>query len=105
MLAKILKLLDMTLTKVYKGCNDIFYIAKERYNVTDRDRGRRPLFRLCNDKFLFVGTQPMNVGWEVGNKEVDTNTDDDCRYTFEYEYPSPTAIATNTLHVSDGAGK
>ena len=47
----------------------------------------------------------MNIGWKVGDKEVGTNTDNYCCCTFKYEYPSPTAIAANAMHIGDSAGK
>ena len=95
----------MTLTKVDKGGNDVLHIAEERYDVMDRDSGSLLCLGPCNNIFLFFRTQPMNVGWEVGDKEIGTNTNNDCYYTFEYEYPPPTVIAADTLHIGDSAGK
>ena len=95
------------LTKVHEAADDILDIAKERHDVTDRDSSSRSLFRPspCNDKLLFFSTQPSDVGWKVGDQEVGTNADDDCRYTFEYEDPPPAAVAADTLHVGDSTGK
>lgn len=95
------------LTEVHEATNDVLDIAKERYDLTVRDRKSYYLFRPspCNDKLSFFSTQPVGVGWKVGDQEVGSNADDDCRYSFEYENPSPAAVAADTLHVGDSTGK
>ena len=98
---------DTTLTKVQEASDEMLGISKERYDLTHCDRGRISIVRPSprNYKVLFFGTQPVCVGWKVGDEEVRNNADGDGGYTFEYEYPSPTAVAAHTLHVSNSTGE
>ena len=98
---------DTTLTKVHEATNDVLDTCEERDDVTSRNRRSRPLVRSgpCNDKFLFFSAQPAGIGWKVGDQEVSTDTDADCRYTFEDENPPPTTVAADILHVGDSTGK
>lgn len=99
--------IDRIVTKVHEATDDILDITKKRHDLTDRNWRSSSLVRLgpCDDKLLFLGTQPARVGWKVGDQEVCTNADDDCRYPFKYEYPSPTTVAADTVHVGDSTGK
>ena len=82
-------------------------MAKERYNLTGIYRRSYSVVRCSSrdDIFPFLSAQPAGVGWKIGDQEVRTNADEDGRYTFEYEDPSPAAVAADTFHGANGTGK
>ena len=95
------------LTKVQQCSEYVLRICEVGKNIPNGDSHSLSLVRprSSHDKTPFFFSQPFRFSGEVRNEEEGSKADKYCHYAFEYEYPSPAAVALDAVHVGNRTGK